>query len=241
MYIYPAIDIKDGKCVRLVQGDKNQKTIYDDNPVQVALKWESMGAKILHIVDLDGAFYGESNNLKVINEIIDTISIPIQIGGGFRTLDKIDGFLSNPKVKRVILGTSAITQPRLLEKALEKHGQRIAVGIDAKSGKVAIQGWIEETEIDFICFAKQLEEKGVRTVIFTDISKDGMLSGPNFQAIDRMVKETNLNVIASGGISRLEDIKALKEIGVTGVIIGKALYTGDILLDEALRYEEEQI
>jgi len=239
MYIYPAIDIKDGKCVRLVQGDKDQKTIYNDNPVKVALDWERKGAKILHIVDLDGAFCGESNNIQIINDIIDAVSIPVQIGGGFRTLDKIDLFLKNPKVKRVILGTSAITQPKLLEKALKKHGQRIAVGIDTKSGKVAIQGWVEETEIAYIDFAKQLENKGVNTVIHTDISKDGMLAGPNFQAISRMVKESNLNVIASGGVSSLKDIEILKQIGVKGVIIGKALYTGDILLDEALQYEEE--
>lgn len=239
MYIYPAIDIKDGKCVRLVQGDKDQKTIYNDNPVKVALDWERKGAKILHIVDLDGAFCGESNNIQIINDIIDAVSIPVQIGGGFRTLDKIGLFLKNPKVKRVILGTSAITQPKLLEKALKKHGQRIAVGIDTKSGKVAIQGWVEETEIAYIDFAKQLENKGVNTVIHTDISKDGMLAGPNFQAISRMVKESNLNVIASGGVSSLKDIEILKQIGVKGVIIGKALYTGDILLDEALQYEEE--
>jgi len=239
VYIYPAIDIKDGKCVRLRQGDKDQKTIYDANPVKVALKWERMGAKILHIVDLDGAFYGKSNNIQIIHDIIDAISIPVQIGGGFRTLDKIDYFLENPKIKRVILGTSAIAKPKLLEEAIEKHKQRIAVGIDTKKGKVAIQGWVEETGVDFIDFAKQLEEKGVNTVIYTDISKDGMLSGPNFQAISRMVKETNLNVIASGGVSTTNDIEKLKEIGVKGVIIGKALYTGDILLAEALKYEEE--
>ncbi len=239
MYIYPAIDIKDGKCVRLVQGKKDQKTIYNHDPVKVALKWESMGASILHIVDLDGAFYGESNNIQIINDIVDAVSIPVQIGGGFRTLTKIDNFLRNTKVKRIILGTSAITQPQLLEKALDKHGDRIAVGIDTKKDRVAIQGWAEETEIDYIGFAKKLEAKGVITVICTDISKDGMLSGPNFQAIGKIVKETNLDIIASGGVSSLEDIKGLKEIGVKGVIIGKALYTGDIQLEAALEYEGE--
>jgi len=159
MYIYPAIDIKDGKCVRLVQGKNDQKTIYNHDPVKVALKWESMGASILHIVDLDGAFYGESNNIQIINDIIDAVSIPVQIGGGFRTLTKIDNFLRNTKVKRIILGTSAITQPQLLEKALDKHGDRIAVGIDTKKDRVAIQGWAEETEIDYIGLLKNLKQK----------------------------------------------------------------------------------
>lgn len=239
MLIYPAIDIKDGKCVRLLQGDANRQTIYDENPVKVAKKWESIGAKILHIVDLDGAFHGESNNRSIIENIINSISIPVQIGGGIRTMEKINQLLAYPRVARVILGTSAITQPDLLEEALSQYGNRIAVGIDAKNGKVAIRGWVEKTEIDGVEFGKELKEMGIDTIIYTDISKDGMLSGPNIPATHTMIRETGLNVIASGGISQLQDVQLVKDIGATGVIIGQALYTNSISLADALKYEGE--
>jgi phosphoribosylformimino-5-aminoimidazole carboxamide ribotide isomerase len=239
MIIYPAIDIKDGKCVRLKQGNVRFKTIYSNNPIDMALRWEKMGAQFLHLVDLDGSFYGESKNIPLIKEIINSISIPVQVGGGIRTMERIDLFLENPKVARVILGTSAVKEPRLLEEAIKYHGNRIAVGIDARDGLVAIQGWVEDTEIDAIEFGKRLKDKGVDTVIYTDIAKDGMLAGPNVLATETMINKTKLNVIASGGVSKISDIELIKNIGATGVIIGRALYSGAIKLADALRYEED--
>lgn len=240
MYIYPAIDIKDGRCVRLVQGDANRETIYNENPIDVAKQWESLGAKFLHIVDLDGAFQGESKNLSIIEELISSISIPVQIGGGIRTMDNIDRLLKFLGVTRVILGTSAITERKLLETAIGRYGNRIAVGIDAKDGKVAIRGWLEKTEIDAVEFGKELKEMCIDTVIYTDISKDGMLTGPNVSATQNMIKETGLNIIASGGVSKLQDLEEVRLIGASGVIIGQALYTGAIDLMDALKYEEEK-
>ncbi|HZJ57763.1 MAG TPA: 1-(5-phosphoribosyl)-5-[(5-phosphoribosylamino)methylideneamino]imidazole-4-carboxamide isomerase [Clostridia bacterium] len=237
MNIYPAIDIRDGRCVMLMQGDADKETVYSNNPVEVARRWQDMGAKFLHIVDLDGAFQGESRNIEVIMEVIESVSISLQIGGGFRTLKKIELFLEDPKVARVILGTSAVTKPQLLEKAIGIYGDRIAVGIDAKDGQVAIRGWVEKTETDSIEFGKRLYDMGVDTVIYTDIEKDGMLKGPNIEATKAMIDETGLKIIASGGVTSLEDIKLIKGIGAEGVIIGKALYSGAIALGDALAYE----
>lgn len=237
MNIYPAIDIRDGRCVMLMQGDADKETVYSNNPVEVARRWQDMGAKFLHIVDLDGAFQGESRNIEVIMEVIESVSISLQIGGGFRTLKKIELFLEDPKVARVILGTSAVTKPQLLEKAIGIYGDRIAVGIDAKDGQVAIRGWVEKTETDSIEFGKRLRNMGVDTVIYTDIEKDGMLKGPNIEATKAMIDETGLKIIASGGVTSLEDIKSIKGIGAEGVIIGKALYSGAIALGDALAYE----
>ena len=239
MDIYPAIDIRNGKCVRLLQGDAKREIVYSDNPIEVALKWEEIGARYLHIVDLDGAFHGDTENISIISEILSNISIPVQIGGGIRSMEKIDLFLDNPKVARVILGTSAITEPQLLSEAVQGYGNRIAVGIDAKDGWVAIRGWVEETRIDAIEFGKNLKAKGIETIIYTDISKDGMLFGPNIRATEAMIAQTGLNIIASGGVSRLEDIETVKKIGAAGIIIGQALYTGKIKLAEALSYEED--
>lgn len=236
MIIYPAIDIKGGKCVRLQQGDSKRETVYSENPVEVAQMWEQKGAKFLHIVDLDGAFYGESQNIAIIEDIINSLSIPLQIGGGIRTMERIDMLLKSPRVARVILGTSAINRPDLLEGAIKSYGNRIAVGIDAREGWVAIKGWVEETRVDPMEFGKRLRQKGVDTVIYTDISKDGMLKGPNIPATEAMIKETGMNIIASGGISKLADIEAVKNIGAAGVIIGQALYTGAIELVDALSY-----
>jgi phosphoribosylformimino-5-aminoimidazole carboxamide ribotide isomerase len=237
MIIYPAIDIKDGRCVRLMQGDKDRETVYSHDPVEIAREWESRGAKILHIVDLDGAFDGESPNTGVIRDIIDSISIPVQIGGGFRDMKKIDLFMEEPKVARVILGTIAITEPQILKEALKYYVDRIAVGIDARDGQVAIRGWVEKTRIESVEFGKQLYDMGVDTVIYTDISRDGMLKGPNIEATRAMIEETGLNIIASGGASTLEDIKSVKKIGARGFIIGQALYTGAIKLEDALGFE----
>lgn len=237
MIIYPAIDIKDGRCVRLMQGDKDRETVYSHDPVEIAREWERRGAKILHIVDLDGAFDGESPNTGVIRDIIDSISIPVQIGGGFRDMKKIDLFMEEPKVARVILGTIAITEPQILKEALKYYVDRIAVGIDARDGQVAIRGWVEKTRIESVEFGKQLYDMGVDTVIYTDISRDGMLKGPNIEATRSMIEETGLKIIASGGASTYEDIKSVKKIGARGFIIGQALYTGAIKLEDALGFE----
>jgi len=237
MIIYPAIDIKNGKCVRLVQGKADAETIYSENPIEVAKKWEEMGAQFLHIVDLDGAFSGVPINMDIIKKIAKSSSIPIQVGGGIRALEKIEEYLELPGVRRVIIGTSAITNPDLLTKAVARFREQIAVGIDAKNGKLAIHGWVESTEIYAVSFGKDLKEIGVNTVVYTDISKDGMLSGPNLESTKELIERTGLKVIASGGIKSIQDILNLKQIGAAGAIIGKALYTGAIDLREVLALE----
>jgi len=233
MIIYPAIDIKDGKCVRLVQGRFDDETVYSDDPVEVALKWERLGAQFLHIVDLDGARMGEPRNAKVISEIAARVSIPVQMGGGIRSVDKVEAAL-NSGVKRVILGTSAIKDPELVKFVLKEYGRSIAIGIDARNGKVAIEGWEKTSEFTAVDFAKKMQSLGAKTIIYTDISRDGMLSGPNFKAMEEMVGAVDVDVIASGGVGRIEDIRDLKKTGVSGVIIGKALYTGNVDLKQAL-------
>ncbi len=239
MIIYPAIDIKDGKCVRLVQGRAEDETIYSDNPVEVALQWESQGADFLHIVDLDGAFQGKSGNDIIIREMAEAVSIPIQLGGGIRTMDNIAYLLDEVGVSRVILGTAAIETPSLLEQATNEFGTKIAVGIDARDGKVAVRGWVEEKNISPIELGKMVKSIGVNTVIYTDILRDGMLTGPNISSTKDMIEQTGLNIIASGGVSHLNHIKDIKAIGATGVIIGKALYAQKIRLKDALKLVEE--
>lgn len=233
MIVYPAIDVKDGRCVRLVQGQFNDVTVYSDNPVEMALKWESMGAQYLHVVDLDGARTGQPQNIAVISEMAVKLGIPLQLGGGIRTIEMIEITLCKG-IQRVILGTSAVKDQNLVKKAIETFENNVAIGIDAKDGMVAIEGWAKTSEFTAVGFAKKMEDLGARTIIFTDISKDGMLAGPNLKAMEEMVRAVDMEIIASGGVSTVEDIKNLKEIGVHGVIIGKALYTGDIDLREAI-------
>ncbi len=234
MIIYPAIDIKDGKCVRLVQGRFSDVTVYSDNPVDMALKWEKLGAQYLHTVDLDGARDGEPRNIATISEIAVKLGIPVQVGGGIRTIETIEIVLSKG-IQRVILGTSAVKNPELVKKALKDFGDSIVIGIDAMNGMVAIEGWEKASEFTAVEFAKRMEDLGAKTIIYTDISRDGMLKGPNLKAMEEMVKAVNIDVIASGGVGKLEDIKNLKDIGMPGVIVGKALYTGDVDLAEALK------
>ena len=235
MIIYPAIDIKDGKCVRLVQGDFNDVTIYSENPVKMALKWEEAGAKYLHVVDLDGAKYGSAKNLEVISRITSKLEIPVQLGGGIRTIDAIEKVF-NKGICRVILGTSAVKNPELVKKALSQYGDKIIIGIDAKNGAVAINGWENTSDFNAIQFALKMEEMGAETFIYTDISRDGMLAGPNLKAMTKMIEAVNVDVIASGGVSKIQDIVDLKKTGVSGVIIGKALYTKNIDLKQAIQY-----
>ncbi|QKE72947.1 1-(5-phosphoribosyl)-5-[(5-phosphoribosylamino)methylideneamino]imidazole-4-carboxamide isomerase [Arthrobacter citreus] len=240
MILYPAIDLKDGNCVRLEQGDFNKKVIYQNSPLEVALDFDKSGAKVLHIVDLDGARTGERKNASIIKGIVQNTKLKIQIGGGIRSLESISFWLELG-VERVILGTAAIKDRQLLEQAISTYGNRIIVGVDAKNSYVAINGWEESTNQDSFEFCKQLELLGVKTVVYTDISKDGMLSGPNIEAYKRLAEETNLNIIASGGVSTLNDLETLSQLNIYGAISGKALYEGKFTVEEALKCLQEEL
>jgi phosphoribosylformimino-5-aminoimidazole carboxamide ribotide isomerase len=238
MIIYPAIDVKDGRCVRLVQGRFKDITVYSDSPVEMALKWEQLGAEYLHVVDLDGARAGKPKNISAISEMAVNLGIPLQLGGGIRTIEMIEIVLCKG-IERIILGTSAVKDPKLVKKALRTFENNIVIGIDARDGMVAIEGWAKTSEFTAIGFAKKMEELGARTIIYTDISRDGMLAGPNLKAMEEMVKAVDVDVIASGGVGKIEDIKDLKDIGVAGAVVGKALYTGDVDLKQALEIAKQ--
>jgi phosphoribosylformimino-5-aminoimidazole carboxamide ribotide isomerase len=233
MIIYPAIDIINGKCVRLQQGSYSDVTVFGDDPAEMAAKWERQGAQYLHVVDLDGAKSGRTENAEVIKQIARKLKIPVQLGGGIRNLESIEETLSNG-VSRVILGTSAVNDQELLKAALKKYKEKIVVGIDAKDGMVAIHGWEKTSDFTAIEFARRVESLGVKTIIYTDISRDGMLKGPNLTAMSDMAKSVDIDVIASGGVSCPKDIIDLKCTGVSGVIVGKALYTGNVDLKAAI-------
>lgn len=235
MRLYPAIDIMEGKCVRLAQGKADKSTVYGD-PIEFALKWQSEGAEYLHVVDLDAAFTGEPKNRDIIKKIVRTVKIPVQVGGGVRTKETILKLIEDLGVSRVVMGTVAIEDPDLVVWAVDKFGSdRIVIGIDAKNGKVATRGWVEDTDVDAITLAKKVKEMGIQNIVYTDISKDGMMVGPNTEWIKQMVKTTWINVIASGGISTIEDVKAVRDSGACGVIMGRALYEGSIDFAEAMR------
>lgn len=229
MNIYPAIDIKDGKCVRLIQGDMNKATVYDEVPVRAAVKWQDIGAACLHVVDLDGAVNGKMCNTKTVEDIIKSINIPVQLGGGIRDMDTIEALL-DIGVEKVILGTAALKSPDLVRQAVEKYPCNIVIGIDARDGYVAVEGWQKTSGVKALNLAKQMESLGIKTVVFTDIWRDGMLQGPNFSGIVEIIENTSLEIIASGGISRMEHLLKLKKMGASGAIVGRALYTGDISL-----------
>lgn len=233
MVIYPAIDIKDGKCVRLVQGQFNDETVYSDHPVEMARKFEQLGAEYLHVVDLDGARLGEPQNIAIISEIAVKLGIPIQLGGGIRTIEMMEIILCKG-IERVILGTSAVKDQEMVKKAVRSFGKNLAVAIDARDGLVAIEGWAKTSSFTAVGFAKKMENLGASTIIYTDISRDGMLNGPNLKAMEEMAKNVKIDIIASGGVTSLKDIINLKELGISGAIVGKALYTGDIKLQEAI-------
>ncbi|KAF1086426.1 1-(5-phosphoribosyl)-5-((5-phosphoribosylamino)methylideneamino) imidazole-4-carboxamide isomerase [Sporotomaculum syntrophicum] len=237
MLIIPAIDLRAGKCVRLVEGKLENETIYSDDPVAVARVWQESGARYLHVVDLDGAFAGSPRNLDTIQEIIKAVDMPVEVGGGIRDLPTIEKLLGLG-VSRVILGTAAIQNPDLVSQACAHFGsEAIVVGIDARDGKVAIEGWGLTAEKDALELADEIHQLGVSRVVFTDISRDGTLKGPNLEAIKKLTLSCKVKVIASGGVSTIEDIAALNELaplGVEGVIIGKALYAGTVNIKEAL-------
>jgi phosphoribosylformimino-5-aminoimidazole carboxamide ribotide isomerase len=235
--IYPAIDIRNGKCVRLVQGDYNQETVYNTNPLEVALEWEASGGEWIHLVDLDGAKAGHPVNDVLIGKIAGSVKVPVQVGGGLRTEQDVDRLLSLG-VSRVILGTAAIENRKFVNKLLARHGEKVAIGIDARDGLVATRGWLETSQVKAEDLAVQLAEHGAKTFIFTDISRDGMMGGPNVEAITQLAKVSGQTVIASGGVSNMEDLTRLARQsanGVGGAIVGKALYTGSIKLEEALK------
>ncbi len=236
MIVIPAIDLKEGKCVRLEQGLMDRDTVFNDDPAAQALEWQAQGAELLHIVDLDGAFAGEPKNRSAIEAIIKAITIPAQLGGGIRDIPTIEAYLGLG-LARVIIGTAAQRNPELVREACAKFPGRIVVGIDARDGMVAVQGWAEVTGITAVELAKKFEGFGVSAIIYTDISRDGMLQGPNIEATRTLAESVAIPVIASGGVSSLKDIKNLMGIeasGVSGVITGKAVYTGAIRLSEAI-------
>lgn len=234
MFIIPAIDLKNGECVRLLQGRKDAVTVYSDDPVSTALKWESYGAKVLHIVDLDGAFTGTQKNRDSILKIRQHLKIIIQVGGGIRDIATVDKLLS-AGVDRVILGTAAIEDPGFVADACTRFPGRIFVGIDAKDGKVAVRGWEEVSSIDAKELAKRIETVGVSGIIYTDIARDGMLTGPNLPALQEMIHTVAIPVIASGGIATIDDVRNLLTIkDVWGAITGKAIYSGSLDLEEAI-------
>ncbi|QEM67371.1 1-(5-phosphoribosyl)-5-[(5-phosphoribosylamino)methylideneamino]imidazole-4-carboxamide isomerase [Geobacter sp. FeAm09] len=236
MIVIPAIDLKEGKCVRLEQGLMEKDTVFNDDPAAQALDWQRQGAELLHIVDLDGAFAGEPKNRAAIEAIVGAITIPAQLGGGIRDLATIEAYLALG-LSRVIIGTAAQRNPDLVKEACARFPGQIVVGIDAKNGMVAVQGWAEVTDISAADLARKFEGFGVAAIIYTDISRDGMLQGPNLEATRALAEAVAIPVIASGGVSRLEDIRnlmAIEKSGVTGVITGKAVYTGAIKLAEAI-------
>lgn len=235
MFVIPAIDLKNGQCVRLLQGKEDAVTIYSNDPVSTAKRWEECGAKLLHVVDLDGAFTGSQKNLDAIMKIRESISIDIEVGGGIRDIKKIDGLISIG-INRIILGTAVIEKPSLLKDACAKYSGRILAGIDAKDGKAAVKGWVEVTGTDAKDLAREMEKAGAAGIIYTDISRDGMLAGPNIPAMKEMVETVSIPIIASGGVSSIKDIISLKEIkNLWGVITGKAIYSGAVDLKEAIR------
>jgi phosphoribosylformimino-5-aminoimidazole carboxamide ribotide isomerase len=240
--IFPAIDMRGGKCVRLIQGDYNKETVYGDSPFDMAKLFAEEGAEWIHMVDLDGAKEGKRVNHEFVVQVAKELPVKVQIGGGIRTEDDLVFYLEHG-VDRVILGSAAIANPSFVKEMLKKYGPHIAIGIDAKNGVVATEGWTQTSSIQAEELGKQLAEEGAETFIFTDISKDGMLSGPNVEAVVRMAKATGKSVIASGGVSSLDDLKKIMSFchkGVVGAIVGKALYTKQFTLAEALNEVKER-
>lgn len=232
--IIPAIDLQGGRCVRLVQGDFDRSTVYGDDPAGMARRWEAAGATRIHVVDLDGAKDGEPRQLAVVKAIVEVVSVPVQLGGGLRTLDHIQVAL-DAGVDRVMVGTKAIEDPSFVDLALARFGERVGIGIDARDGRVAVRGWVDVSDVDALDLARQMAERGVRTIVYTDISRDGMLTGPNLDAMRKMAEAVpSVGVIASGGVGQPRDITDLAETGTVGVIVGKAIYTGNVDLASAI-------
>lgn len=233
MKIFPAIDLFDGKAVRLYKGDYSQMTVYSEHPEEIALDFKNQGAKYMHVVDLEGAKNGDTPNLETIKKIVSIADMFVEVGGGIRSMEVIEKYLSIG-VNRVILGTAAVTDGDFLIDAVKKHGDKIAVGVDIKEGFVAIKGWTEKSTLNAFDFMKKLQEIGVKTVICTDISKDGAMKGANYELYKKLSEELSIDIIASGGVSDIEGIKILKDNDLYGAIIGKAYYTKAVSLKEAI-------
>ncbi|MBM7869121.1 phosphoribosylformimino-5-aminoimidazole carboxamide ribotide isomerase [Clostridium pascui] len=233
MIIFPAMDLRNGNCVRLYQGEFSTSQVVGENPIDIAIGFKNQGAEYIHMVDLDGALKGDIANLDVIKGVIKETGLPIQLGGGIRNINTIEKLIEEG-VSRVILGTAALNNPPMVKEAVRNFGEKIAVGIDARDGYVAIEGWIKVSKVQYIDFAKTMEDIGVKTIIFTDISRDGTLTGPNFEATGMLNEQVSCDIIASGGMKSIEDIKKLTGMNMYGAIIGKALYSKSINLKEAI-------
>ena len=238
MNIFPAIDILGGKAVRLFKGDYSKVTVYADDPATVAADFMRSGAEFIHLVDLDGARRGGTPNIETVKRLVSGFSGFSEIGGGIRNIEVVRAYI-DAGVDRVILGTAAVTDREFLKRAIEEYGEKIAVGVDVKDGKVAIKGWVETSEYEAFSFCRELEKIGVSTVISTDISRDGAMQGTNLSLYERLSRESGMNIVASGGVSSIDDVKKLAAMKLYGAIIGKAYYTGAISLDEAIRVAKQ--
>ena len=234
MNIFPAIDLIDGKAVRLLKGDYDKKTVYNDNPLEVVRDFKNKGAKFLHLVDLDGAKSGKTDNIETVKAIVSEGGIFVEIGGGIRNIETVDKYFEIG-VDRVIIGTAAVNDPEFLKAALSKYGDKIAVGVDIKDGFVAIKGWTQKSEFTLFDFCEKMQNMGVKCLICTDISKDGAMKGTNLKLYSRLSDRFDMNITASGGVSSMEDIINLRKLNLYGAIIGKAYYTGAIDLSEAIK------
>ena len=243
MIIIPAVDIKNGKCVRLLQGRMNDDTVYSDDPAAMAVKWERLGAQIIHVIDLDGAFSKSPQNVAAISEIAQSVKVPIQLGGGIRNEQTVAMYLKMG-IRRVIIGTEAIKRPEFVKQICKTYPDQIIVGIDARNGKVAIDGWTQTTHVEAVDLARAFQDCGVTAINFTDIQRDGMQTGPNLEATRQLAEAISIPVVASGGVSCIQDIRdllALEKFGVIGVIVGKALYSGELNLKNALKLAQQPV
>ncbi|EAD3595216.1 1-(5-phosphoribosyl)-5-[(5-phosphoribosylamino)methylideneamino]imidazole-4-carboxamide isomerase [Listeria monocytogenes] len=237
MQIFPAIDLKNGQCVRLFQGDFSKKTVVNEDPIAQAKAFATDGATYLHIVDLDGALEGRPINLEIIQKMKKAAKIPVQVGGGIRSMAQVDYYLESG-IDRVIIGSAALTDPDFLRAAVQKYGTKIAAGIDAKNGFVAIRGWLDVSQVSYLDLAKQMEKVGVETIIYTDISRDGTLTGPNLEQMANLKEHVKVSLIASGGVSSRADLEALAKLGLYGAIAGKALYNRQISMSDIVEVEQ---
>lgn len=234
MLVIPAIDLKDGNAVRLYKGDYNQKTVYSNTPWDIAKEFETMGAKFLHVVDLDGAKDAKTSNLETIKKIRDAITIPMELGGGIRNMETVSLYLDEVGIDRVILGTAALQDRSFLETAIKQYGEKIVVGVDVKNGYVSTSGWLETSEVYYLDFIKELDQLGVKYIVCTDISKDGTLTGPNFKLYQEIKTISNINIVVSGGVKDNQDVYQASKEGYYGCIVGKAYYEGKINLVEVI-------
>jgi phosphoribosylformimino-5-aminoimidazole carboxamide ribotide isomerase len=232
--IIPAVDIRDGKCVRLAQGDYARETVFGDDPIAMARRWAAQGATRIHVVDLDGARSGVASNAPIVQAIARGVSVPVQTGGGMRSMDALRSML-DAGLDRVVLGTAAVKDPAFLAEAIAYAGDRLIVSVDAREGRVALEGWTEATDLDSLAFVQQLAAQGVVRVVYTDILRDGVTDGPNLEMYQQLVAQTSVRIISAGGVTSVDDLRRLAACGIEGAIVGRAIYTGDVRLPEALQ------